>query len=227
MMKGCLRRLHEAYKMRTTTRRTFVVLASCGLIGCAMTKGGPAGGPGPNNAPEASTKGPAAKGTAAEQSYRREVEERAAAGSRHAGLIEGCGHDIKVVFDWDSIDLSQYVGVSLKAGETWEAWKFESITSDTMFTSLYRVCHVSPELKAAVGRIQTLTFHGLPCDEVPRSFTHDDQSTSERDQPLRPGYGHAITDHGANVDITFCRESVNQAGLASHLDSDSFFKANL
>jgi hypothetical protein len=117
----------------------------------------------------------------------------------HRQLLESCGHDIKVTFDWDS-----YKNPALPAKIGDDAsnvayWCIQEFLGDVAYT-----CTLSADYKAAIAKVKTLTFHYKNCKDLP---------LANPEYPAGgPGYEYSLSKDGTTLNKSWCEKSFTYSG---------------
>ncbi len=107
----------------------------------------------------------------------------------HKLLVDACGHDVHVEFDWKSYDPKDWTGPIGGAciQDVLDAVEYYCSSKD------------NAAYKPALAKLQTLSCHYKPCDKLPRSKPDDPKSG--------PGIEYKLTHKGRQIDKYSCKES--------------------
>ncbi len=124
----------------------------------------------------------------------------------HTHVVENCGHDIQVVFDWKTFDMNHWIDVQKKQQRPDDF--AAGLCSYEMIYELGSACAADSPLKPyqrdAIKQLKTLTCHYRPCREMP-----DTPDGSPGRQDVMTYAILAIGAGGSNLDMTYCESESN------------------
>ena len=194
-----------------------IVLGGCTTLGSIVPHGGSGGSSG-----GASLGGVAsASGLTSKQSSWRKLQEDSANAKgdwddgrgddghmkrSHEHVAQNCGHDIQVVFDWNTIDMNHWLEIQKKQNR-----RDDLVAGFCTYETVYELgsaCADDSPLKSyqrdAIKQIKTLTCHYRPCKDMP------DVGEGEHGRQDVMTYSiYAVSNGGTNLDMTFCESATN------------------
>lgn len=147
-----------------------------------------------------------------EQSW-RQLQDAAAnesdhAKQAHADIVQYCGHDVHVVFDWPSFDMQRWLDAEktmhMPDGMAGSYCAYQ-------LTELAYACRAEeykPYQKDAVKKLKTLTCHYKPCAQLP-----DPPNSHPGANLVATEAQYALGADGTNLDETYCENEMNQEAV--------------
>ncbi len=122
---------------------------------------------------------------------------------QHKKIVDACGHDLQVKFDWSGFDMKQWT----------DSYHTAAVCAANMqLSDLASACEAG---NAKAKKIKTLTCHYKACAKLP-----DPPNSSPGSNLKATEAQYKLTNKGANLDETFC-ENVSNLGRDAF---DAFLK---
>ncbi len=124
----------------------------------------------------------------------------------HDLFVANCGHDLKVGFDWKSIDMNHWIEVEKK-----QQRPDDMVAGFCTYQTIYELASacaadspLKPYQRDAIKQLKTLTCHTRPCKDMP-----DTGTGSPGRQEVMTYSIYAIDGSGTNLDMTYCESAAN------------------
>ncbi len=124
----------------------------------------------------------------------------------HDHVVENCGHDVRVSFDWNTFDMNHWIEFQKK-----QQRPDDVIAGFCTYSQIYELgsaCASDSPLKSyqrdAIKQIKTVTCHYKPCNQLP-----DMPGSAPGRQEVASIAQYALGNGGTNLDVTFCESEAN------------------
>ncbi|HUJ59956.1 MAG TPA: hypothetical protein VLX92_15735 [Kofleriaceae bacterium] len=124
----------------------------------------------------------------------------------HQAFAQNCGHELKVLFDWKTFNMAEWVDFQQKQHRPDDV--VGGFCAYQTIEDLASACAADSPLKPyqrdAIKNLRTLTCHARPCKDMPDTNTGEPGS-----QELMSFAVLSIANGGTNLDMTFCESAAN------------------